>query len=851
MALAAFALPLLATAQTKVDFEDASSYKAVGVYDTWEESPFRTGKLKGNAAVIDNFLNEANDEGIVPNGSSKIAGVQRSRFGGNMFGLRVDLNEPFEITPTYKYVHVLIHKPVEGNVMLVGLGKRKDRTGQSNDVEQFWVKSNTTIAAGKWCEAVFPVKGNTGVEIHSLVVVPDCSSPNTLTDDFVAYIDDIEVNSKSTASLVTSYYAVNYPEGTAQTRTDRYLTAIRITSPSAKTQTITVSQNSTKKLYMDFTGKTLVAKAGEILSPSVSWTGTWMNAYAYVDYGQDGSFNCDLNEDGTPADGSDVASYSNVGGKNSKGTTLTNTNTLSLPTFTLPSTLNPGFYRMRYKVDWDDIDAGGSTVQNIADNGGAIVDTRLNVHADEVSISAGSRNGYITKEDGTTELVNTKATWGEAFTVKATPAPGFKIGYMVVSHGYNLTGNEIDKYGTRQYTNDTIKASKFSDEGLYTIEASMMDGDVSIDAQFVSDTEPTEPDYDAYYTINYDKDAAQTRVSGSNARYTNTVTFTSPTDGAQAFDTQQSTNGLLFIDQTDKSFKAKAGETLSVSSDFNADWMHSYVYIDFGKDGAFSYTINDDGTPADYSDIFSYSCCKNLNSNGETVDEGSSVTPPDATIPDSVAAGFYRVRFKIDWDDLNPGGSTVQSTADNGGIIFDTRVNIHADEVSVSAPATNGTVTKEDGTALDGTKATFGEALAIKVTPASGFEFVSATLRHGYNLDGTKLDKYGTIQYEEEVISAADFSEGVYTIPAEKVDGDLAIECTFATAEGISSLSDDAALTFRGGYGKLDIATSAATLVNVTDTAGRTLYKESLNGTHSISLPSGVYTVNGKKVVVK
>lgn len=57
-------------AQTvKVDFEDASGYKSVGVYDTWEESPFRLGTLKGNCAVVDNFISPTNELGEVVNDS--------------------------------------------------------------------------------------------------------------------------------------------------------------------------------------------------------------------------------------------------------------------------------------------------------------------------------------------------------------------------------------------------------------------------------------------------------------------------------------------------------------------------------------------------------------------------------------------------------------------------------------------------------------------------------------------------------------------------------------------------------------------------------------------------------------
>ena len=47
---AVMAFPLTATAQ-EITFE-SEDYKAIGVYDSWEESPFRTGTLKGNAAVV-------------------------------------------------------------------------------------------------------------------------------------------------------------------------------------------------------------------------------------------------------------------------------------------------------------------------------------------------------------------------------------------------------------------------------------------------------------------------------------------------------------------------------------------------------------------------------------------------------------------------------------------------------------------------------------------------------------------------------------------------------------------------------------------------------------------------------
>ena len=60
-ALAALAFPMFASAQTEITFE-TQDYKSIGVYDTWEASPFRTGVLKGNYQVIDNHLTYVDDQ---------------------------------------------------------------------------------------------------------------------------------------------------------------------------------------------------------------------------------------------------------------------------------------------------------------------------------------------------------------------------------------------------------------------------------------------------------------------------------------------------------------------------------------------------------------------------------------------------------------------------------------------------------------------------------------------------------------------------------------------------------------------------------------------------------------------
>ncbi len=185
LALALFA-PVLLAAQVKVCFE-GDDYRSLGVYDLWEASPFMTGELEGNYAVIVNHLKDS------LNRSDRVLALQRSRYGSNTFGVKVDLKIPFELTPQTKYVSFMVHRPYSGRVMVVGLGKRRDRPWQDADTQQFVAISRTDVPPDRWCEVSLPVKGVGGIDVYSIVVVPDCESPHDYMEDKVCYIDNIEV----------------------------------------------------------------------------------------------------------------------------------------------------------------------------------------------------------------------------------------------------------------------------------------------------------------------------------------------------------------------------------------------------------------------------------------------------------------------------------------------------------------------------------------------------------------------------------------------------------------------------------------------------------------------------------
>ena len=484
------------TEEVRIDFEN-QNYKSLGVYDSWHKSPFRSQNkqaavLEGNVQVVSN-IDKNYDEILkaTPNASNNVLGFQRSRFGSNTFGARIDLKQPFALTKETKYVHVMIHKPKAGRTMLIGLGKRTDRAGQSVDTEQFWELSTREVEPNKWVDAVFPVKGAGGIEIHSLVVVVDCEDTNGLKDDFLAYIDNIVVNNEAFTTTNREDYPMNYNKDAKCSRTDRGLKGI-----SLGDQTFNLYSDITTSTpaYTYLSKQAFLAKPGETVNPAVQYKGVWMHSYVYLDLNNNGRFEPKV-EGGqiVPNAGNELLAYSFLGGEdensgyNSAGTEISGNgrNTLVMPEFTLPSDLQHGFYRMRYKVDWNSADAGGSIENNnhILNNGGGAIDVRLNVHGDNVKIYQGALNGKVVAEDGT-ELNGISIPFGKPYTIKMKPEHGFNFSGLKVRHGYNLTGDSIS-HGTYQYVDELISRERFNADGTFTLPAEMVDGDVSLEGIFI------------------------------------------------------------------------------------------------------------------------------------------------------------------------------------------------------------------------------------------------------------------------------------------------------------------------------------------------------------------------------
>ena len=173
-------------------------------------------------------------------------------------------------------------------------------------------------------------------------------------------------------------YAINFDKDAKQTHSSRYSTSVSLQQTGKDKQTIEFGK--TMNGYEDLTTGTdkFTVEAGSDVTPSIGYVGEWMHGYVYIDLNNDKQFS--FNADGADQTGTEVVSYSYYMDQNSKGESASNNcNVNPMPSFTAPT--EPGTYRIRFKVDWDNIDAGGSVLStnHILNNGGGIYDATLEV----------------------------------------------------------------------------------------------------------------------------------------------------------------------------------------------------------------------------------------------------------------------------------------------------------------------------------------------------------------------------------------------------------------------------------------------------------------------------------------
>ena len=188
------------------------------------------------------------------------------------------------------------------------------------------------------------------------------------------------------------------------------------------------------------------------------------------------------------------------------------------------------------------------------------------------------------------------------------------------------------------------------------------------------------------YPVNFDKDASATRTD----RYINSITLTESGQTAQSVTLSSRKPYIDLTEDENAHFTCTAGSTLTTTFNWTGSWMHGYVYIDTDNDKHFSFT--EGSTTQTDTEVYAFSFysgnfnddSSGYNSAGTRItgNDRAVVNPPSFTAPGT--NGTYRIRFKIDWNSIDPGGQlAADGTATgangiiaNGGQIVDALLTI-------------------------------------------------------------------------------------------------------------------------------------------------------------------------------
>ena len=181
------------------------------------------------------------------------------------------------------------------------------------------------------------------------------------------------------------YWPTNAPTANTKKSNDRDMTSVKV-----GTVTYSLTADEKRMGYVDkYNDVTIQVEPGTTYALEVNTGGSWIHGSVFVDFGRDG-FTASVTENWKPAE--DLVAYSfynnnsssDASGWNSTGDVISgvNRNRPAIPSWTVPADLTPGEYRIRFKLDWCNIDPQGDADGKFGDfkqNGGAIVDVLLTV----------------------------------------------------------------------------------------------------------------------------------------------------------------------------------------------------------------------------------------------------------------------------------------------------------------------------------------------------------------------------------------------------------------------------------------------------------------------------------------
>ena len=181
-----------------------------------------------------------------------------------------------------------------------------------------------------------------------------------------------------------------------------------------------------------------------------------------------------------------------------------------------------------------------------------------------------------------------------------------------------------------------------------------------------------------------------TNAPTSNTKKSTDRNMTSVKVGTVSYSLTNAEQAKGYVDNFDNvTFQVEPGETYALEVNTNGSWIHGSVFVDFDKDG-FTASVTESWKPAE--DLVAYSFYNNnsssdasgWNSVGTVISGDNRNRPaiPSWTVPEDLAPGEYRIRFKLDWCSIDPQGDAdgkFSDFYDNRGSILDAKLVVVGD----------------------------------------------------------------------------------------------------------------------------------------------------------------------------
>ena len=484
------------------------TYAINGVGSTWSEVELNLNELagkkierigfrvKGNANLLVGKLEVNNGETVQPANIKEFVSAE-------------------SVSETENDVTLKLYWTVDGQVDDYGRSFNDDN--KIDHFEIFMKKDGKDVEVGRtsqWATIVshLPLSEGQSMQVGVRSVSTDLHTASNIVWRTIMKGQPDEVINPADTTGQGPHYQVNFNKKAPHEREDRYVMHVGIYDYSANSDGALqqfpdndLTARITKQFYLDKTDEVVFnVTAGQTYRPYLSYHGLWMSGYAFIDWNNDGKFSKEGLTFGTGwgagpqrTDECEVVSFSahsnddnnwyNSNGKRfPKSTQFPKDDNIKnwMGYFTVPASVKPGLYRMRYKLDWNNLEAGGS--EEIRRDGGDIVDVLINVQAPNAKVKVGAKTEHGKAEVGAQQLTAAMDYSAEPNTelkVMLTPDTDFSVGGVAIKYGYNFNNEKgVDAVGNRQWWTEIIKTTDHE----YTIPAKSMMGSVLLTPAFIS-----------------------------------------------------------------------------------------------------------------------------------------------------------------------------------------------------------------------------------------------------------------------------------------------------------------------------------------------------------------------------